>query len=115
MGNCHDSVYSVSTKAPDAKERMTGKSRHAGSILGIATIDDKIITCGDDKAIAVSKWASTKENSLQSAGISYLSGHSRAVNRVAIFHTVAGNPMCWTASRDLSIRCVSHSASKYIN
>ena len=113
MGNKQS--YRVTKKDKPDKNLTPEKSRHAGSILGLATIDDKIITCSDDKNIAVSKWLRTGENPLQSTEISYLIGHTRAVNRVAAFNTIAGNPMCWTASRDLSIRCVSKVPLKYVD
>ena len=113
MGNKQS--YRVTKSSKLEKDLIQEKSRHAGSILALATIDDKIITCSDDKTIAVSKWMRTDENPLQSTEISSLIGHTRAVNRVATFSTFAGNPMCWTASRDLSIRCVSQKLQKCVD
>lgn len=104
MGNCQDSNYKVPNLKLGAnlreKDKHLEKSRHAGAILNLSLIDDKVISCSDDKIIAVSGW-----NFDGKQHVSYLTGHSRAVNRVAGFKNSSNDLMCWSASRDLSIKC----------
>ena len=103
MGN---SNYKVSKKSTALTERTVEKSRHAGSILGLATISNQIITCSDDKTIGVSKFDLLDKSTISSKAVRYHTGHERAINRVVAFENSSGNPSCWTASRDLSIKCV---------
>ena len=83
------------------------RPRHQGSILGLSCIEDKLITCSDDNTLVVS--SATASNGTTSQ----LVGHKRAVNRVVGFEhgLKSGKLMCWSASRDLSLRCVSFTFS----
>ena len=84
---------------PQPEERP----RHQGSILGLSCIEDKLISCSDDNNLVVSSATASNEK------ITQLVGHKRAVNRVVGFEhgLKSGKFMCWSVSRDLSLRCVS--------
>lgn len=111
MGNCQDNNYRISEQKPsDGAKKAESKperSRHSGAILGLTIVGDQIISCSDDKTIAISKWTPRSKRTDSYDEISYLTGHSRAVNRVAASRSSSQDSVCWTASRDLSIRCVS--------
>ena len=86
-------------------------ARHQGSILDLCRIGNTLISCSDDNTIGVSEW-----NNLSGGGsllgnatqLSHLTGHTRAVNRLSASRINNNTtPICWSASRDLSIRCVS--------
>lgn len=105
MGNCQDSNYKAPNSISEAylpEREKHLKCRHVGAILNLSSIDDKIISCSDDKAIAVSGWDLDGKGNQH---ISYLTGHTKAVNRVVGFKNSSNDLMCWSASRDLSIRC----------
>ena len=83
--------------------QLDERPRHQGSILGLSCVEDKLISCSDDNTLVIS--SATASNGT----ISQLVGHKRAVNRVVGFEKglKSGKFMCWSASRDLSLRCVS--------
>ena len=92
------------TSSQPTSGSTTDSPRHKGSILGTSCIDDRLISCSDDNTLIVSS-AGTKGT----GPFTQLIGHKRAVNRVVGFkHPSNGTSMCWSASRDLSIRCVRH-------
>jgi hypothetical protein len=93
-------------KAAPRDDSLDGP-RHEGSVLGLAAIGDKLISCADDKLLAVSSWI--KDGKIPpKKSCAYLKGHGKAVNRVVAFTDASGTALSWSASRDLSIRCVSH-------
>lgn len=113
MGVCHSNAY----KLPEPKNLCDHHetidkpeiSRQSGAILGLSSIAGKLLTCSDDKTVAVSLWnyPSPLHTSPDREGVSILTGHTKAVNRVSAFKDTNGNLKCWTASRDLSLKCVS--------
>ena len=112
MGICQGNAYKVSKSSGfDDKSHndQIEKPRHLGSILGLSSIDEQIFSCSDDKSVVVSSWdyASHSKNVNESRDLTILRGHSRAVNCVTSFRDLSGSYKCWTASRDLSVKCVS--------
>lgn len=113
MGVCHSNAH----KLPEPKyfydnhqsDDKLEISRQSGAILGLSSIAGKLLTCSDDKTVAVSLWnyPSPLHTSPNHEGVSILTGHKKAVNRVTAFKDTNGNLKCWTASRDLSLKCVS--------
>ena len=118
MGVCQSNAYKLSEQAKShdnyGSDGTREKSRQLGAILGLSSISGKLLTCSDDKTVAVSQWnyPSPLHTSPKREGVSILTGHTKAVNRVTAFKDINGNLKCWTASRDLSLKCVSQRESK---
>lgn len=105
-----DPVSSLTTQQRQ-KKNENEKPVHEGVILGLSVIENKIISCSDDKTIAVSPWINSsplQKTTEKFNEICHLKGHNRAVNRVVGFENNSHSLMCWSASRDLSLRCVSY-------
>jgi WD40 repeat protein len=111
MGVCQGNAYKIPNPGSvDDKSRSDQeKLRHTGSILGLSSIGEQIFSCSDDKSVVVSSWdyASNTKSANEPRDLTILRGHSRAVNCVTSFRDLSGFSKCWTASRDLSVKCVS--------
>ena len=110
---CHSNTYKLPGPKSLCDSNDSGDkleiSRQSGAILGLSSIAGKLLTCSDDKTVAVSLWnyPSPLHTSPNHEGVSILTGHKKAVNRVTAFKDTNGNLKCWTASRDLTLKCVS--------
>lgn len=108
MGNCsvRSGTYGASDKESNPSNLLIGNDLncivHDGPILGMSySADQHLITCGDDRRIAILNLNSMLKN--KNYVPHYLDGHSKAVNRV--FRSSSGSHI-WSCSRDLSIRMV---------
>ena len=95
MGTCNSKSKNP-YKANDAEDdiNIINYSIHDGSIANICAFKNHLVSCSEDKRVALFDW------DLPDAP-KYFIGHTKAVNRV-----FGSQSFIWSASRDLSIRQV---------
>lgn len=133
--NIKINVYATESPSMDNPDSTAPlNSIHKGSILGItcssSSSTDQIVTCSDDKTIAIFRYGhdvlpisthgcilesacnndnASKSKSIQN--IKYFEGHSKTVNKVLFL----GNDTLCTASRDLSLKQVSSNINHLVH
>lgn len=94
MGTCsakeNNNRYAFDTELMESSN--INYTLHDGSIANISSYSNKLITCSDDKRIALFDWDLSDKPF-------YINGHTKTVNRVC-----GTNNFIWSTSRDLSIR-----------